>query len=222
MNDLTPILAIETSGKICGVCLYVNPNEFYSAKIILKHSHSEKLFELIEQVMISSGRKINDISSIAVSSGPGSFTGLRIGLAAAKGISESLSIPIVQVPTFEALATQLIHSLPDGAEFIIANKVGRDELYFAVFQIKSNSYIFKEQLKIIHKLKLADYKDLCNIYGDFDQREIFGVFAKNISAPEPEFVAQWAVQFGQKEIFNQIDYLEPNYLKDFIVKEKKQ
>lgn len=220
MNDLKPILAIETSGKICGVCLYVNPDEFYSAKIVLKHSHSEKLFELIEQVLISSGRKIDDVSSIAVSSGPGSFTGLRIGLAAAKGISESLAVPIVQVPTFEALATQLTDLLPDGTEFIIANKVGREELYFAMFQIKSNSYIFKEQLKIIQNKQLKDYLNICNVYGDFDDREVFGNFAKSISVPDPEYVAFWAALFGQKEPVENIDYLEPNYLKDFIVKEK--
>lgn len=213
--DILPLLAIETSEKLCGVSLLLNEIEYYSTKIFLPHSHSEKLFELIEILRDSSSIKLNEIKSVAVSSGPGSFTGLRIGMAAAKGIAAGLNIPIIPVPTFEALAYQLSKILPNEQKFIIANKANRDEAYFAKFHVKNNNYIFEEQLKI---LPISEIK--------FNESELlFGnvsTATKKLVSPEPEFVGFWAVEFGKNKLVRDFDFLEPNYIKDFIVKEVKK
>jgi tRNA threonylcarbamoyladenosine biosynthesis protein TsaB len=213
--NILPLLAIETSEKLCGVSLLLNENEYYSAKIFLPHSHSEKLFELIEILRDSSSIKLNEIKSVAVSSGPGSFTGLRIGMAAAKGIAAGLNIPIIPVPTFEALAYQLSQILPDGQKFIVANKANRDEAYFAKFHVKNNNYIFEEELKI---LPVSEIK--------FNESELlFGNISTNpkqLISPEPEFVGFWAMEFGKNKVVKDFDFLEPNYIKDFIVKEVKK
>lgn len=222
MSEFLPLLAIETSDNICSACIYFNDEKYFSSKVILKHSHSEKIFDVIDSVISQSGTSKNEIKSIAVSAGPGSFTGLRIGMAAAKGISQALNIPIISVPTFEALALQIIQYLPDNANFVIANKVGRDELYYAKFQIKANNYIFKEDLKIV---PLSDFIILNTeekIFGNLD-KEVNGnkLDITNISAPDSEYIAQWAAKSGSKNLQSNIDFIEPNYLKDFIVKEKK-
>jgi len=222
MNDFLPLLAIETSDNICGACLYYEDNKYFSSKIVLKHSHSEKLFELIKSVCNQAETTLTEIKSIAVSNGPGSFTGLRIGMSAAKGIAFASNLPIITVPTFEALALQLSNHLPENSEFIIANKVGRDELYYAKFQIKSNNYIFQQELKIIHITELQSLAKDCLIFGNVDSENTAGTFElKKISAPNPEYVAKWAASFGKKISVDEIDFLEPNYLKDFIVKEKR-
>jgi tRNA A37 threonylcarbamoyladenosine modification protein TsaB len=136
-------------------------------------------------------------------------------------MAQALSIPIIPVPTFEALALQLSSILPDNSLFIICNKVGRDELYFAKFQIKSNNYIFKEELKIIPILDFNSISNKDKIFGNVDIENSDNMFdITNISAPEAEFVAQWAIKYGSKKRINEIDFIEPNYLKDFIVKEK--
>ncbi len=213
--DILPLLAIETSEKLCGVSFLFNETEYFSAKIFLPHSHSEKLFELIETLRDNANLKLNDLKAVVVSSGPGSFTGLRIGMAAAKGIAAGLKIPIIPVPTFEALAFQLSQILPENQKFIIANKANRDEAYFAKFHVKNYHYIFEEELKI---LSITDIK----IHND---ELIFGNISKNpnkIVSPEPEIVGQWALKFGLKNIVNDFDFLEPNYIKDFIVKEVKK
>lgn len=213
--DILPLLAIETSEKLCGVSLLLNEIEYYSTKIFLPHSHSEKLFELIEILRDSSSIKLNEIKSVAVSSGPGSFTGLRIGMAAAKGIAAGLNIPIIPVPTFEALAYQLSKILPEEQKFIIANKANRDEAYVAKFHVKNNNYIFEEKLKI---LPISDLK--------FNESELqFGNISTNpkqLISPEPEFVGFWAIEFGKNKLVRDFDFLEPNYIKDFIVKEVKK
>ncbi|MCL6495841.1 MAG: tRNA (adenosine(37)-N6)-threonylcarbamoyltransferase complex dimerization subunit type 1 TsaB, partial [Ignavibacterium sp.] len=150
-----------------------------------------------------------------VSSGPGSFTGLRIGMAAAKGIAAGLNLPIIPVPTFEALAFQLSQILPEGQKFVIANKANRDEAYFAKFHVKNNNYIFEGELKILPITEIKLY----------DQELLFGNISANpekLISPEPEFVGSWAIKFGKNKLVKDFDFLEPNYIKDFIVKEVKK
>ncbi len=222
MNELFPILAIETSDNICGACLYFNDKKYFTSNVVLKHSHSEKLFEVIETVLKNGELPISQVKSIAVSAGPGSFTGLRIGMSAAKGLSASLNIPIIKVPTFEALALQISEVLPDGSIFTIANKVGRDELYYAKFQINSNNYIFNQQLKIVSANSDYLFNDNELVFGNFDSTKIKKkVIHKFNSAPYAESIAKWAEKSGKALSTHDIDFVEPDYLKDFIVKEKK-
>ncbi len=222
MSELFPILSIETSDNICGACLYFNSKKFFAANVVLKHSHSDKLFEVIESVLKVGETPLSQIKSIAVSSGPGSFTGLRIGMSAAKGLAQSLHIPIIKVPSFEALALQLSEVLADGSVFTIANKVGRDELYYAKFQINSNSYIFNQQLKIVSVNSAYLFNDNDLVFGNIDSDKINKkIIYRNISVPNAEFVAKWAEKSGKTLSVHDIDFVEPDYLKDFIVKEKK-
>lgn len=220
MNDLLPILAIETSDSICSASLFYNEEKHFSSNISLKYSHSEKIFDVIESVYELAEIQNNQIKSIAISSGPGSFTGLRIGMAAAKGLSQSLNIPLIPVPTFEAIALQLAFMYPENSEFILANKVGKDEVYFAKFQIKANSYIFKEELKIVPINELKSLTENVRILGNVDFNSV-GIHrnVSVLSSPDAEFVALWASKFGIPISKNEIDYIEPNYLKDFVIKE---
>ena len=214
MNKITPVLALETSDKICSICLFLDSNEFFSVETNQLHSHSEKLFEQIEIIQLHSGISLSQIKSIAVSIGPGSFTGLRIGLSAAKGLIEGLKIPLIPVPTFEAFAYQISSFLPDGSRFYIANRANKDECYFAKFFVKGNSYIFDEELKLISQSELKELKDPL-IFGNLNKNPL------RISSPSAEFIARWANDFGIGKLMTDVDFLEPNYIKDFIVKEAK-
>lgn len=223
MNESYPILAIETSDKVCGACIYFNDEKYFSSKIILRHSHSEKLFEVIKSVIDFAKINYHDLAAIAVSNGPGSFTGLRIGMSAAKGIAQGASLPIIPVPTFEALALQLSFTLANGTSFIIANKVGKDELYFARFFIKSNNYIFQEELKIIHISEFEELSRNSLIYGNTERDANSNLnLNQSIAAPDPEFIAKWAAIYGKKLSVTEFDFLEPNYIKNFLVKERKK
>jgi tRNA threonylcarbamoyladenosine biosynthesis protein TsaB len=223
MNDEKPILSIETSESICGACVYFNDTKYFESRIYLKNSHAEKLFEIIDNVITSAGIKPNDLSSIAVSSGPGSFTGLRIGLSAAKGIAFGSSLPVVPVPTFEAMALQLSAALPVDSEFVIANKVNMEEIYFAKFKINSNNYIFVDNLQIISREafrnKVKDTAVFGNVFYNKDSNKI--ETNCKFTAPSPLSVAVWSKNYGSELLTYNYDYLEPNYLKNFIIKGKK-
>lgn len=220
MINIIPLLAIETSEEICSAAIYFSDEKFYTSSINLKHSHSEKLFEIIEVLFNLAGINKNEISAIAVSGGPGSFTGLRIGMAAAKGIATGTGVPLLVVPTFEALAFQLSFQMAEGSEFIIANKVNRSEVYYARFQIKSNSFIFADYLKILTNedfiKKINCIKTFGNAYKYIVNDE------NNITADSPtaEYIARWAVKFGSNKFSYDYDYFEPVYIKNFVVKKR--
>lgn len=93
------LLAIETASDICGVAIYDELEVTASREETLDRKHAEKLPDFCEQVMTESGLAVDNLQGIAVSIGPGSFTGLRIGLSFAKGIAFSANLPLLPVPT---------------------------------------------------------------------------------------------------------------------------
>lgn len=218
MNKVKPILAIETSEAICGAALYYSTEKYFASSIKLKHSHSEELFEIIGFLYRQAEINRDEISSVAVSRGPGSFTGLRIGMAAAKGIASGTGVPLIVVPTFEALAYQLSSFSSNNMEFIIANKVNKDEVYYSKFNIKSNNYIFVDELTILTNEEFVNKSIGIKVYGSASYLVEEDKNSNIISSPAAEYVAEWALKFGEKNLTFDYDYLEPSYLKDFIVK----
>jgi tRNA threonylcarbamoyladenosine biosynthesis protein TsaB len=210
MSSEKPILAIETSESTCAAAVYFSGEKYFEVNIKLKNSHAEKLFEVIDYIISSAGTSLKDFDSIAVSAGPGSFTGLRIGMSAAKGLAFGASLPLIIVPTFEALALQLSSFLPLHSEFAIANRVNSQELYFAKFKVLTNSYIFTSDLIIINREELENKRGGILLFGNASDEE---TERYSISRPGAEFVAKWAESFGKK-VFD-FDYIEPNYFKNF-------
>jgi tRNA threonylcarbamoyladenosine biosynthesis protein TsaB len=131
------ILGIETATAVCGVALVVDGSVRAERWIEAQHIHSEKLMTLIDDVVCSSGIDMRLLDGIAVSIGPGSFTGLRIGLSVAKGLAFGLDKPILAVPTLEALAWSAVlrKSLVQRNETFILPLLTarRDEVYCALY-----------------------------------------------------------------------------------------
>jgi tRNA threonylcarbamoyladenosine biosynthesis protein TsaB len=211
--NIKPILAIETSGNLCGAAVYFNHSKYFEIIINLKNSHSGMLIDVIDKTLNFAGIQLQDLDCVAVSSGPGSFTGLRIGYSVIKGLALGSLIQICPIPTFEALALQLSRVLIDRTDFIIANKVNLEEVYYARFHIKSNNYIFAEKLQIINISELPERSKGYKVFGNAINKE------NEFSAPRPLYVAEWCNSYGAKYKTFNYDFLEPNYFKNFIVKE---
>lgn len=218
MFDKLPILAIETSQTNCGACVFFNEGKYFESNLYFKNAHAEKIFEVIDSVLSLSSINVKQIGSIAISSGPGSFTGLRIGMSAAKAIAFAAALPIIPVPTFEALALQLAFYYDNETEFIIANKVNSEEIYTAKFKVKSNSYIFARELEIVKLTNSLYCNEDCRIIGNIDEIIDLEKRIIPISCPKSEFVAKWAFNFGKDKLIFDFDLLEPDYLKKFVVK----
>ena len=219
MNSMFPILAIETSGDLCSTAVMINEKSYSEINILQKHIHSEKLLLMIEQVLKSVDLSINEIKQIAFSSGPGSFTGLRIGLAAAKGLALGADLPLVPVPTFDAYAFKISETLEENSIFGIVNNVNTDELYSAVYKKKVNRNL--ETIKELYLIKKEDFNEfafsLDAVYGNFSHPKVFN----KSTFPSAVNIADWAYLFGEELLTYEYDYLEPNYFKKFAAKVKK-
>ena len=100
------VLGIETATQVCGIAITDDAQLVGEYRLNIKNVHSERLVGAMEKLFADASLKPSDLDGIAVSLGPGSFTGLRIGLSVAKGMAYSLDIPIVAIPTLGALAWQ--------------------------------------------------------------------------------------------------------------------
>lgn len=101
------ILAIDTSGPVCGVAVWADGRIRYEAAAINKLTHSESLMPMLSEALIRAGVDKNDLTHVAVTVGPGSFTGVRIGVTAAKALAHALNIPCIAVSALEATAESL-------------------------------------------------------------------------------------------------------------------
>ena len=130
------ILGIESAASALSLALFSNGTIHASITVNRPHCHDECLSPGLEQLLSLAGSTVADINAVAVASGPGSFTGLRIGMAAAKGIALARSIPLLAVPTFQAMAHRIQHRLPRGS-YSVATVLDarREDVYYAVFSI---------------------------------------------------------------------------------------
>ena len=133
------ILAIDTSSKTCGVCILEDKKEIYKKDLITERSHSIKLMPIIKEVFEKANLNIKDIDLIVCDKGPGSFTGIRIGVATAKAFSDSLDIPIIGVNSLETLAYTYLNNNKLVCSILDAKN---DNCYFALYQF--NDGICKE------------------------------------------------------------------------------
>jgi len=127
------ILAIETAASLCAACLWdTSSGEKGRSVRDLGKGHAEHLMAVIAEAMGTAGVGYPDIGAIAVSVGPGSFTGVRVGVSAARGLALALSIPAVGVGALEALAVQAQQNHPGRAVLALV-EAGRGQVYVAAF-----------------------------------------------------------------------------------------
>lgn len=130
------ILGIDTATSSLSVAFADETRVLSSALINRPQSHDELLVPVIEEVLRNANGTFADLEAIAVSAGPGSFTGLRIGLAVAKGLCFGTGKPLVLVPTFDAIAYQSARMIPEEAVLAILFDARRGEVYCGVYRIR--------------------------------------------------------------------------------------
>lgn len=220
------ILNIETATKNCSVSLADN-----GKTIVLKelnsgnYSHAEKLHEFIKQVVDEAGIELCELKAIAVSKGPGSYTGLRIGVSAAKGLCFALDIPLIAVNTLQVLALSI--SISEGVVIPLLD-ARRMEVYSSVFNSKNES-LRKVEAEIITKDSFKEYLNNQKVYfvgdgvdkckGIINHENAFFIDDKLPSANEMSILS--FEKFKNNDI-EDVAYFEPYYLKEFVaIKSKK-
>ena len=219
------ILNIETATKNCSVALAKEGKTICCKEIAEEgYSHAERLHVFIEEIIKEAGIKWNDLSAIAVSQGPGSYTGLRTGVSAAKGLCYALDVPLIAVDTLQALASQVV--LSDGL-IIPMIDARRMEVYSAIF---APNYERKRAVlaEIIAENSFEDLEGTLYFIGDCSEKcksvlnkENY-IFLDEIVYPSAKEMS--AISFEKFKINDTVDvaYFEPYYLKDFMITTSKK
>ncbi|MBN2615416.1 MAG: tRNA (adenosine(37)-N6)-threonylcarbamoyltransferase complex dimerization subunit type 1 TsaB [Bacteroidales bacterium] len=224
------ILSIETSTRVCSVALSENGKLLALEESTAQHSHAEQITVFSEQVLYKAGKNFRDLDAIAVSKGPGSYTGLRIGVSTAKGFCYSLDKPLISVGTLPALASGMIQSLidqgknPDSYLFCPMIDARRMEVYAAVYDSTLNVKR-KVEAEVIDEQSYADFLNEKPVLfiGDGAPKcketlegKDNASFTEQPFLPSASYMIPLAEQkFAAKE-FENVAYFEPFYLKDFI------
>ena len=213
------ILNIETATKNCSVAIAKNGTTILCKETAeLGYSHAEKLHVFIEEIIAEAGITINDLSAIAVSQGPGSYTGLRIGVSAAKGLCYALQIPLISVDTLLVLASKV--DKKDG--FIIPMiDARRMEVYSAIFN--SNKEKIREiQAEILTEERFSNISETVYLIGDSTEKaktilnKSNFIFLDEIVFPSANEMSAISYAKFQESNFEDVAYFEPYYLKDFM------
>jgi tRNA threonylcarbamoyladenosine biosynthesis protein TsaB len=217
------ILSIETSAKVCSVALRRGETLLASSEILIERSHSKYITILIENLFLHSGEQMSDLDAIAVSKGPGSYTGLRIGVSTAKGLCYALEKPLISVSTLTSMAYETNRFNHTKALLCPMIDARRMEVYTALFDATLNC-IEEVSAKVVDEHSFTDLlnKQPVLFFGDGSQKciKIFGenknaIFVENVF-PSAINIGVLALKAFEEKRFEDVAYFEPFYLKDFV------
>lgn len=218
------ILGIETATKVCSIALTHSNKLLAIEEIDRAYSHAENVTSFIEKITTQTNTNLSDIDVIAVSKGPGSYTGLRIGVSAAKGLCYALNKPLIAVDTLQAMALRMAKQTTDNnLLFCPMIDARRMEVYTAIYNSK-NELVEPISAKIIDENSFQKYLATQKVvfFGD-GAAKCNLLFAENKNAIFNSTILPSALEINelatQKFLNNQVEdlaYFEPFYLKDFI------
>ena len=228
------ILCIETSAAVCSVALAVNGETVAVRESDSGRNHTGNIGVFADEILRANNMGPEDLDAVAVSSGPGSYTGLRIGVSFAKGLCYGLQIPLIAVGSLESLVEVAreneqagVVNMPSWDKSIMVPMIDarRMEVYTRVFDAEGNA-LSEVEAKIIDAESFAEFRHKATeLGGEF---VIFGDGAAKCCevlegaryievAPSASGISRLAQRAFDAQQWEDIAYFEPFYLKDFVV-----
>lgn len=220
---MTHILCIETATEICSVAIAKNGETISLAEDTQGNNHASQLHILVAKALEQSNLQFSDLQAVAVSKGPGSYTGLRVGVSAAKGYCYALQIPLIAINTLQSLANGFWQKNPNYSGLVCPMiDARRMEVYCALFNQTLNE-VLPTQAKIIDEESFIEQlsQNQITFIGNGAakcQNTITSVQAKfDISVKcNASYLSHFAQEAFNQNTFEDVAYFEPYYLKDFI------
>ena len=223
------ILQIETATQVCSAALSQNGKTVAVKELQANNIHAGSLTLFIQDVMSVAGMSYSQLDAISVSKGPGSYTGLRIGVSTAKGLCFALDKPLIAIPTLNMMAKGFLKAYADFGGLVCPMiDARRMEVFTALFDstlstiedvsakiIDEHSYV--DQLDHNKIMFLGDGAEKCKaVLGDSPNAQFLNGFTNSAT----HLTKQAADKFAGKD-FVDVAYFEPYYLKEFLVTSKK-
>ncbi|MEH6407419.1 MAG: tRNA (adenosine(37)-N6)-threonylcarbamoyltransferase complex dimerization subunit type 1 TsaB [Leeuwenhoekiella sp.] len=220
------ILCLETTTTNCSVAIAKDGEVLILKEDMgLNYSHAERLHKYIAEVLKEASIDKKELNAIAVSEGPGSYTGLRIGVSSAKGLCFALDIPLIAIDTLQAMATQVSQPSDSIIPLLDARRM---EVYCAVFDSQYQK-LTETKAKIVDAESFKEYleKGITVFIGNGVEK-----FSEIINNPKAVFIpealpsskemASLAEAKYKISDFEDVAYFEPFYLKDFLITKPKK
>lgn len=218
------ILNIETATKNCSVALAKDGKTILCKELSEQgYSHAELLHVFIEEVLSETNITIQDLNAIAISKGPGSYTGLRIGVSSAKGLCYALDIPLIALDTLTILSNQI--NIDKGL-IIPMIDARRMEVYNAIFNSEGKK-IRDVEAEILTEDSFKSFNEIIHFIGDSNDKaktvltSSNFVFHDSIVFPSANEMSILSYKKYQIKDFEDVAYFEPYYLKNFFITSKK-
>ncbi len=213
------ILSLETSTNVCSVALHQDGNLISHQIHHVEKSHSSLLPRIVLEICDIAGLTLKDVGAIAVSEGPGSYTGLRIGLSTAKGFAYTLAIPLIGVSTMDIIL-EAVRGKFDGAHNLCAMMDARRMEVYTKMEDHQGNTIWDAQPKILDKNSLNNFKNPIYVFGNgmpkfrqiANQENL--IFIDDIY-PDAANMGRSSLEKYQASEFEDTAYFEPNYLKEW-------
>ncbi len=216
------ILAIETTANVCSVALFKGVDLVSIKESTKQWSHSSLITPFVEEVVRSANKKLEDIDAISVSKGPGSYTGLRIGISAAKGLCLALSIPLIGINTLESM----VHGFTsengkNPSLYCPLIDARRMEVFTAVYDNQLNCFLEPSSM-IITSDSFSDIlsKNKIIFFGSGSTKTASAIqhsnalFAHNFSF-SASYMGTLSHHYYENGAFENTAYFKPLYIKDF-------
>lgn len=229
------ILGIETSTAVCSVGLArkepsteimkENAVDLLSEKSMVEsHIHSEKLLTLIQDLCQEQDLPLTQIDGIAVSIGPGSFTGLRIGLSTAKGLSYALGKPLITVPTFDSIAKNALMVHVECERIIVCIDAKQREYYIGMYEQRQG---MQREVTAVHIGTLSSAVQSVSVktvivtdqVHEMTKETPDSIMIRDVSSYcRGDIIASLAIERWDSQAGSDWTEVEPKYLKDFVVR----
>lgn len=217
---MTYILSVDTSTSICSVALHLDGKLIAHTETFLDRSHSRNIAHMVDQILALCEVAPQTLDAYAVSAGPGSYTGMRIGTSTVKGYCFALDKPLISVSALYSLAAKLQHKQP-GLIYAPMIDARRMEVYTALFDDQLNE-ITTEQALILDENAFQEQLSTRKVLFGGDGCAKFQTICSNIHAmfatdtyPSATFMGKKAFEKYINQKFEDITYFEPNYIKEF-------
>lgn len=218
------IISIETATKVCSIALHRNGELIALRENNDQHSHSANITIFVDEVVKEAGITFSDINAIAVSKGPGSYTGLRIGVSAAKGFCYGLGIPLISVNTLMAMAQHTALSQYKKENTLLCPMIDarRMEVFCALIDTK-NQWAKETEAVIVDESSFGQELEKHPIvfFGDGAAKcqstinHPNAIFINEIR-PSAKYIGALAWEKFSQNQFEDVAYFEPFYLKEFV------
>ena len=196
------ILAIESASTVCGTALFLNSKLVEIDEITQPRIHGERLPVIVNRILANHSMEVSELNAIAVSAGPGSYTGLRIGMSLAKGLAAAVDIPIISVPTLEVMNAG----------------ISRKGLYWVLLHSHKN-VVFAQRFCS----GKPDSEIECELFSAEKYLQRFGFNLDTVcdsseyesTPPSAKFVGELALQFYDIWVESDLNQITPNYVTNF-------